>query len=417
MRKQLIRCVLLLAAGTLGRADAEVDFAHDVVPILKTHCVECHGGENAEGGFSLNTRELFLESGVAEPGPVGGSYFLDLIQSDDADVQMPPPEKVRVPDAEVAVLKRWVDEGMKWEPNFTFGAPTYEPPFRPRRPELPPPAEGRENPIDRLVDESLRAREGAPLRPVDDATFIRRVSMDLTGLLPTADQVSGFLADESPDKRDRLIDSLLADDIAYAEHWLTFWNDLLRNDYDGTGFITGGRTQISDWLLEALKTNRPFDEMVRELIAPPSSSSAGFINGIKWRGTVSAGQTLPIQFSQSVSQAFLGINMKCASCHDSFIDRWTLEDAYGLAAVYAETELELHRCDKPTGRMAEAAWLFPEIGTIDPAAAKNERLQQLASLLTHRENGRARHGERISAFVHPKFIFPSVQIGTVLLHT
>ncbi|MCB1203265.1 MAG: DUF1553 domain-containing protein, partial [Verrucomicrobiae bacterium] len=179
-----------------------------------------------------------------------------------------------------------------------------------------------------------------------------------------------------------------ARDLDYADHWLTFWNDLLRNDYAGTGFITGGRSQVSRWLYDALKENRPFDAMVRELIAPPTPESEGFIKGIEWRGDVSAGQTLPIQFAQSLSQSFLGINMKCASCHDSFIDRWKLGEAYGLAAIYSETPLMIHRCDKPTGETAEAAWLFPEIGQVDPAAAKGERLKQLAALMTHPENGR-----------------------------
>ncbi|MEX2026644.1 MAG: DUF1549 domain-containing protein, partial [Pirellulaceae bacterium] len=140
----------------------------------------------------------------------------------------------------------------------------------------------------------------------------------------------------------------------YAEHWLTFWNDLLRNDYAGTGFITGGRKQISKWLYEALVANKPYDQFARELIAPPTADSTGFADGIRWRGEVSAGQTVEIQFAQSVGQAFLGINLKCASCHDSFIDRWTLEDAYGLAAVYSQRPLELHRCDKPVGKMAQA---------------------------------------------------------------
>ncbi len=71
---------------------------------------------------------------------------------------------------------------------------------------------------------------------------------------------------------------------------------------------------------------------------------------------------MEIQFAQSVAQSFLGINLKCASCHDSFIDRWKLSEAYSLAAVYASEPLEIHRCDKPTGEQAEPAWLFPELG-------------------------------------------------------
>ena len=95
-----------------------------------------------------------------------------------------------------------------------------------------------------------------------------------------------------------------------------------------------------------------------------------------------------VQFAQSVAQSFLGINLKCASCHDSFIDRWKLDQAYGLAAVYATRPLEIARCDKPTGLMATAGWLFPELGKIDPQATQPERLKQLAALMTHPQNGR-----------------------------
>ncbi|MDF1858672.1 MAG: DUF1549 domain-containing protein [Verrucomicrobiales bacterium] len=369
-------------------AHAAVDFAHDVVPILEKHCTECHGGEEAEGGFSLNTRDLFLDDETAVPGRADESYFIDLILDTDPDYQMPPEKKKRVPDEQLAVLKQWVNEGMKWEPGFTFGEPAYEPRFAPRRPELPAVTDGRTNPVDRIMDHYLATEKLERPDPVDDATFFRRVSLDLIGLLPSAEETRKFLADTAPDKRTKVIDEFLSRDLSYTDHWLTFWNDLLRNDYGGTGFITGGRTQISTWLYDSLKTNKPFDAMVRELIAPPNKESAGFINGIKWRGTVSAGQTLPIQFSQSISQSFLGINMKCASCHDSFIDRWTLADAYGLAAIYAEEDLEIHRCDKPINETARAAWLFPEIGQVDAKADKEERLKQLANLMTHPENGR-----------------------------
>ena len=247
---------------------------------------------------------------------------------------------------------------------------------------------GRDHAIDRLLD-AERTKQGLPLLPLaDDTVFARRVSLDLIGLLPTEEQLEEFLKDRAPGKRERYIDRLLAADVAYAEHWLTFWNDLLRNDYGGTGFITGGRKQISKWLYESLVNNRPYNQMAKELIAPPTEESRGFIDGIRWRGEVSAGQTVEIQFAQSVAQSFLGINMKCASCHDSFIDRWKLEEAYGLAAIYADKTLEIHRCDKPVGKQASPSWLFPELGQVDPKAAPAERLKQLADLMTHPDNGR-----------------------------
>jgi hypothetical protein len=244
------------------------------------------------------------------------------------------------------------------------------------------------NPIDRIVDTWL-AKYGVPHPgPIDDRQFLRRASLDLTGLLPTPEKLQEFVADQRPDKRERLVRELLADDVAYAEHWLTFWNDLLRNDYTGTGFITGGRKQITKWLYDALVTNKPYDQFARELIAPPTPESEGYIQGIRWRGEVSAGQTVEIQFAQSIGQSFLGINLKCASCHDSFIDRWKLDEAYGLAAIYSSRPLELHRCDKPLGKTAQAAWLFPELGQIDASAPQPERLKQLAALMTHPQNGR-----------------------------
>ncbi|HND51210.1 MAG TPA: DUF1549 domain-containing protein, partial [Pirellulaceae bacterium] len=223
--------------------------------------------------------------------------------------------------------------------------------------------------------------------PIDDAVLARRLFLDVNGLLPTPEQLSVFVNDQRADKRSRLVSQLLADDTAYAEHWLTFWNDLLRNDYTGTGFITGGRKQITRWLYQSLTTNKPYDQMVRELIAP-SSESEGFIQGIRWRGDVSASQTNEVQFAQSICQSLLGINMKCASCHDSFIDRWKLSEAYGLAAIYSSKPLMIHRCDKPTGKTAEASWIFPELGNVDPKAPQAERLKQLAALMTHPDNGR-----------------------------
>lgn len=383
-----ILLVSLTAMAASALDSKEIDFAHEVVPVLKEHCFECHGGDKSKGGFSINTRSLFLKKEAAVPGNAAQSYFLELIAEPDPEDRMPADNRPPVPDDQVAILNRWVDEGLQWEPGFTFGEPAYEPPLRPRLPELPEAVDGRDHPIDRLIDAYLAAGGYPRPQPIDDAVFLRRISLDLVGLLPSAEEARAFLADNSPGKRARLITELLGRDIEYTEHWLTFWNDLLRNDYEGTGFITGGRKQISAWLYDSLKVNKPFDVMVRELIAPPDEGSSGFIEGIKWRGTVSAGQSLPIQFSQSISQSLLGINMKCASCHDSFVDRWTLKDAYGLAAVFSDEPLELYRCDKPTGIMAEAGWPFPEIGQVDPDATKQQRLKQLADLFTHPDNGR-----------------------------
>ncbi len=380
---------MVLTAGPL--AAAEVDFAHDVVPILQQYCGDCHTGNQKEGGLSLNTRELLLTGGESGPSVTPGEHAKSLlvarVTAEDPADRMPP-DSPPMPADKVAVLKAWIDAGVPWEAGFSFGVESYPPPLHPRRPELPEAVDGRTNPIDRILDRYLMEHQLPRPEPLSDEQFARRVWLDLIGLLPTPEELDSFLQDTRPDKRELLVRELLSRDVDYAEHWLTFWNDLLRNDYTGTGFITGGRTQISAWLYRALVTNMPYDQFARELIAPPTPESAGFIQGIRWRGEVSAGQTVEIQFAQNVGQSFLGINLKCASCHDSFIDRWTLAEAYGLAAIYATEPLEMHRCDKPLGKTAQAAWLFPELGQIDAEADQAERLRQLAGLLTHPENGR-----------------------------
>src|SRR5690606_28313704 len=94
--------------------------------------------------------------------------------------------------------------------------------------------------------------------PVDDRVYIRRVYLDIIGLLPTPESVNAFMVDHNPDKRERLVRELLARNDDYAQHWLSFWNDALRNDYTGTGYITGGRFAITVWLYESLKINKPY---------------------------------------------------------------------------------------------------------------------------------------------------------------
>ncbi len=378
---------ILLLAALPARA---VDFSHEVVPILRAKCGKCHTGSQRQGGFSLNDRETVLAGGDSgTPGLVAGdaagSELIRRITSTDPDLRMPS-EGEALPAEAVAILTAWVEAKAPWEDGFSFAGNTYEAPLALRPVTLPAPSNGRLHPVDRIVDAYQEAK-GVPTPPrCDDATFVRRVSLDLVGLLPSPEAVDAFCADADPGKRQRKIKELLDDDLARAEHWMTFWNDLLRNDYTGTGFITGGRKQITPWLHRALVDNIPYDRFVRELVAP-TEASRGFIDGIVWRGEVNSSQTQPIQFAQNVGQTFLGINLKCASCHDSFVDRWKLQETYDLAAVMAPDTLELFRCDKATGTFASPGWPFKELGAIDGAKPPAERLEQLARLMTDPGNG------------------------------
>lgn len=373
-----------IVAASVARA--EVDFVHQVVPILKKHCVECHGGDESKGGFSMNTRALVLEADVLQIDNVDESLIIELLLTDDLDERMPPADKGKkaLTPEEVEIFKKWIAGGVQWEPGFTFAEDRYEAPLKPRKVTLPAGPKDA-NPIDLIVAKHFKDKGMKFPEPADDATYLARVYQDLVGLPPSPEQAKA-LANGNLD-RNAVVAQLLSKDKAYAEHWMTFWNDLLRNEYNGTGFITGGRSQVTSWLYKSLLENKPYDQFVQQLVAPKAESK-GFIEGIKWRGQVNASQTTEIQFSQNISQVFLGINMKCASCHDSFVDRWTLKDAYSLAAIYSESPLELTRCDKPTGVKAEAAWIFPELGQIDPSKPRDQRLKQLAELITHPDNGR-----------------------------
>jgi hypothetical protein len=385
------RLAAILALASLAgpaRPAAPVDFAHDVLPLLKARCAECHTNGKHKGGVSFDTRAALLRTKAVVPGKSAASALIARVTAKDPAKRMPPKGEP-LTDKQVATLRAWIDQGVPWQEGFSFARKTYVAPLKPRRVKLPPARGGRTNPVDRLVDSYFKRKRVKPPPPVDDPTFMRRLYLDVIGLLPTPEQLDAFRSDTDPDKRAKLARRVLADRRAYAEHWLTFWNDLLRNDYEGTGYIDGGRKQITAWLYSALYENKPYDQFVRELINP-TPEAEGFIKGIKWRGVVNASQVPELQFAQNVAQVFLGVNLKCASCHDSFVDSWKLADAYGMAAIVSEAPLELYRCDKPTGVKAKAKFLFPALGAIDPTRPRKERLQRLAALITHPDDGRLR---------------------------
>ena len=395
IRLTLSTCGLVLAIAAVVRADealpakGQVNFHKDIVPILANSCVKCHANTNRKGGLSMDTREKLLAGGDSGPavivGESGDSLLIDLVSGADPDMIMPA-EGPRLPAEQIELLKAWIDQGLAWDEGFTFRK-TQAAPLAPRRPMLPASKDPAANPIDRVLEPYYAQHAVKHSAVVDDRTYIRRVYLDTIGVLPSTNEIAAFIADASPTKRSALVDRVLSDRMQYAEHWLTFWNDALRNDYRGTGYIDGGRREITGWLYQALAENMPYDQFVRELINP-SQASEGFINGIVWRGVVNASQVPPVQAAQNVSQVFMGINLKCASCHDSFINDWKLTDAYGLAGIFSDSQLEIHRCDKPIGEYAKIKFLYPELGSVDAAAPRSKRLAQLSSVITNPANGR-----------------------------
>ena len=224
-----------------------------------------------------------------------------------------------------------------------------------------------------------------------DALFARRAYLDVWGLLPEPAELRAFLADRSPTKREALVARLLADEKKYADHWISFWNDLLRNE-DGVTYFSesAGRKSITDWLYSALESNLPYDQFVNKLINPTlATDPEGFLVGVNWRGETSAAVTPWMQASQNTAQLFLGVNLKCNACHDSFVSKWKLKDAYALAGFFSpEPRLRLYRCDVAQDAYAEPGFLYPELNREPPSTSLADRRATAAAIFTDPRNGR-----------------------------
>ena len=362
----------------------------NVRSILAHNCYACHNATKTKGGLRLDKKEFIFKGG--ENGPIlvaGNPEKSDIIRRvklpfghDDA---MPTKGK-RLSKEDVAMLEYWIQQGAPW-PTGPEKSLYRVAALEPRMPSVPKARAGLNQPIDLFVNEYFKKNKISWQKSVDDKTYIRRVYLDVTGLLPSPESINAFVSDTRPNKREVLVDKLLANNEGYAQHWLTFWNDALRNDYSGTGYITNGRFGITKWLYGSLKNNKPYDTFVKELISP-TKESEGFIRGIQWRGTINSSQSTEMQAAQNVSQVLLGLNLKCTSCHDSFISDWKLDDAYAFANVFSSKTLEIHRCDLPTGRMAGYGVLYNSLGKIKETNITAERLVSLADILVQKKNGR-----------------------------
>jgi hypothetical protein len=361
--------LFLIFAFTLR---AEVDFATAVHPILAGRCAPCHSGAKPQAGLDLTRREGVLKV---------KDILIGRVTARQGSVM--PPVGAPLTAAQVETLTQWIAEGAQWVDTAPVAVKSWTSPLAPRVPALP--QSGYSHPIDRFIEAYLG---GKLPEPVSDALFARRAYYDVWGLPPTAEQLHAFIADPKPDKRDTLISTLLANSSLYTGHWISFWNDLLRNDqgvvYHGT------RQSITPWLRRALEANQPYNRMVAALVNPAATDDpAGFLIGVNWRGDINASQTPFMQASQNTAQIFLGVNLKCASCHDSFINRYKLKQAYGLAALFSDAaSLELVRCDLKTGVHTGPEFLYPELGQVPENATLRERHAAAERFFTASENGR-----------------------------
>ena len=350
-------------------------------------CYQCHSENKQKGELILETKAGVFKGGKSGLAVVAGKpeeseiYKRISLPENHKDV-MPTKGKLLTSD-EIALVKLWIEEGAHWSDQAVKIFPEAELALvKPELPEVPEES----HPIDKIVSTYFDDNDVSWQALIDDRKFIKRAYMDVIGLLPEPEVIDAFVADNNSNKREDLIDDLLNYSDNYTQHWLSFWNDLLRNDYSGTGFITKGRFQITRWLYEALKNNKSYDQMVTELLNPDKNSE-GFIKGIQWRGVVNSSQSTEMQAAQNIGQSLMGVNVKCASCHNSFVSNLTLDQAYGFASIFAEEPLELNRCDRPIGKIAKVNFLYPELGSVEGTTLK-ERLFKLSKIMIDKKNGR-----------------------------
>ena len=371
-------------------AQQSLELSVQVRGIFAHNCYKCHGAQKVKGDLRLDSKTMALRGGesgtVIIPGkPQDSDLFRRItLPKDHKDVM--PSEGKQLAENEIRMIKFWIQKGAPWpeaEKDKLFRVAK----LAPRNPALPVGLTASGNPVDMWVNEYYKKNKIEWTKVVDDKTYLKRIYLDIIGLLPTYQDQRLFAADIHPNKRALWVTKLLGQDEDYAIHWLTFWNDALRNDYTGTGYITGGRFDITNWLYSSLLKNKPYDQFVKELISPDKESK-GFIKGIQWRGVVNASQRTEMQAAQNVAQVFLGLNLKCASCHNSFVSNWKLDQAYGFANIFADSSLEINRCDKPTGKFIGASMLWRELGSIDSNAKSEVKQQELADLMVKPDNGR-----------------------------
>jgi hypothetical protein len=379
---------------TPARSTPRVDYEREIKPILSENCLECHSQDKRKGGLSLASYNDVLDGGkdgaVVRPGHSARSMIIARVKGEQGD-QMPLDE-LPLSDEQIALLQRWIDEGARATPTSAAAPPPWEAPLALTAPAVPAvvwPAW--QSPADRLVAAYLSKADVSQPALITDAAFARRAYLDLWGLLPSRDALQAFVGDKATDKRDRLVATLLADNRKYAEHWISFWNDLLRNE-DGQNYYSeqNGRRSITGWLMGALTDNLPYDQFVAKLLNPSQPGDPeGFLIGVNWRGETSAAVTPWMQASQNTAQAFLGVNFKCNACHDSFVSKWKLKDAYGLAAYFSpQPTLQLYRCDIARDEFAEPAFFYPELRRPVASSDLAARRATAAAIFTDPRNGR-----------------------------
>ena len=336
-------------AGVVARqaTAAEIGFAREIQPLLARRCFACHGPDTQEAGLRLdqaNAATAELDSGMTAivPGDAAGSEILARIQSDDEFLQMPP-EGSRLTADEVASIRQWINEGAVWQKHWAF-----RPLERPEVPSDVAAAEQLASPIDAFIQHGL-AERGLPVpEQADRLALLRRVTYSVTGLPPSEAEVHDFLADESPDAWEKVVDRLLASP-HYGEHWARHWLDLVRYAETNSFERYNPKPHVwryRDYVIRSFNDDKPYSEFVTEQLAgdelpdasPDNYIATGYYRLGLWDDEpADRRQATYDGFDDIVattSQTFLGLTVNCARCHDHKIDPISQKDYYSLLSFF-----------------------------------------------------------------------------------
>ena len=350
--------VALHPALTAATDGERVDFVRDVLPILSRSCFRCHEGREAESEVRLDQRSVLLGERGNPPLVVSGdsqrSRLWQVVADQDPEIAMPP-EGPRLSAAELQTLRRWIDQGVAWdERRLPEDRDSLHWSFQPvRRPDVPanselPGSDWSENAIDQFIAQHQLKQKLRPAEQADRRTLIRRLSLTLLGLPLSADDVRDFCADERPDAWPRLVDHMLASPL-YGERWARHWLDVARwaesEGYE-SNHPRASAWRYRDYVVESFNQDRPFDDFIRQQIAGDEIAEYSDDNliatGFLAAARISSNEEdkwlqrndVNVDIVNAVGNAFLGLTIQCAQCHDHKFDPLTSRDFYSLQAFF-----------------------------------------------------------------------------------
>ncbi len=349
-RRSILSCLMLMALhSSIGWVRCAVDFNREVRPILSDNCFQCHGPDEKarKGKFRLDTKEGAFRIKDGKPAIIPGnsaeSELVRRLTTTNADDLMPPTESDRKLTAtQISTLRRWVEEGAKWETHWAFATP--------QRPQVPA-LRGKHsvrNPVDNFILERLEKEGVTPAPEARREVLLRRLTLDLTGLPPTQAELDAFLSDQASDAYERQVDRLL-NSPRYGERMAVEWLDIAR--YADTHGYQMDRFRAvwpyRDWVIKAFNQNLPYDQFVTWQIAGDLLP-----NATKDQRLATAFNRLHCQNEEggiveeeyrvayvvdrvnTFATAFLGLTTECSRCHDHKYDPLSMRDFYSLSSFF-----------------------------------------------------------------------------------